>query len=64
MPKMKPHSGASKRFRVTGSGKIMRRRANRAHLLEHKTSRRTRRLNPEVALAPADNRRISRMLAR
>ncbi|MDT3445495.1 MULTISPECIES: 50S ribosomal protein L35 [unclassified Pseudofrankia] len=64
MPKMKPHSGASKRFRVTGSGKIMRRRANRAHLLEHKTSRRTRRLNPEVTLAPADNRRISRMLAR
>ncbi|OHV33628.1 MULTISPECIES: 50S ribosomal protein L35 [Pseudofrankia] len=64
MPKMKPHSGASKRFRVTGTGKIMRRRANRAHLLEHKTSRRTRRLNPEVTLAPADNRRISRMLAR
>jgi large subunit ribosomal protein L35 len=64
MPKMKPHSGASKRFRVTGSGKIMRRRANRAHLLEHKTSRRTRRLNNEVELAPADNRRISRMLAR
>ncbi|MBL7486607.1 50S ribosomal protein L35 [Frankia sp. AgB1.9] len=64
MPKMKPHSGASKRFRVTGSGKIMRRRANRAHLLEHKTSRRTRRLNDEVVLAPADNRRISRMLAR
>jgi large subunit ribosomal protein L35 len=64
MPKMKPHSGASKRFRVTGSGKIMRRRANRAHLLEHKSSRRTRRLNDEVTLAPADNRRISRMLAR
>lgn len=64
MPKMKPHSGASKRFRVTGTGKIMRRRANRAHLLEHKTSRRTRRLNDEVVLAPADNRRISRMLAR
>ncbi|MBL7501466.1 50S ribosomal protein L35 [Frankia sp. CNm7] len=64
MPKMKPHSGASKRFRVTGSGKIMRRRANRAHLFEHKPSRRTRRLDPEVVLAPADNRRISRLLAR
>jgi large subunit ribosomal protein L35 len=64
MPKMKPHSGASKRFRVTGTGKIMRRRANRAHLLEHKTSRRTRRLNDEVVLAPADNRRISRLLGR
>jgi large subunit ribosomal protein L35 len=64
MPKMKPHSGASKRFRVTGSGKIMRRRANRQHLFEHKSTRRTRRLDPEVVLAPADNRRISRLLAR
>ena len=34
MPKMKTHSGASKRFRLTGSGKIMRRRANRGHLLD------------------------------
>jgi large subunit ribosomal protein L35 len=64
MPKMKPHSGASKRFRVTGSGKIMRRRANRQHLFEHKATRRTRRLDPEVVLAPADNRRISRLLGR
>ena len=31
MPKMKTHSGASKRFRLTGTGKIVRRRANRAH---------------------------------
>ena len=64
MPKQKTHTGASKRFRVTGSGKIMRRRASRAHYLEHKTSRRTRRLAPEVVLAPADNRRISRLLGR
>jgi len=41
MPKMKPHSGSSKRFRITGTGKIMRRRANRNHLLEHKSSSRT-----------------------
>ncbi|MBX6390961.1 MAG: 50S ribosomal protein L35 [Frankia sp.] len=64
MPKMKSHSGAGKRFRVTGSGKIMHRRANRSHLFEHKPSRRTRRLASEVVLAPADNRRISRLLAR
>ena len=44
MPKMKTHSGSNKRFRVTGTGKIMRRRANRNHLLEHKPSTRTRRL--------------------
>ena len=44
MPKMKTHSGAAKRFKITGSGKIMRLRANRRHLLEHKSSRVTRRL--------------------
>jgi large subunit ribosomal protein L35 len=64
MPKMKPHSGSSKRFRVTGSGKIMRRRANRNHLLEHKPSRRTRRLYNEVELDAADTKRIKRLLAR
>ena len=44
MPKMKTHSGSNKRFRLTGTGKVMRRRANRRHLLEHKSSRYTRRL--------------------
>jgi large subunit ribosomal protein L35 len=64
MPKMKTHSGASKRFRVTGSGKIMRRRANRNHLLEHKSSTRTRRLKVEVTLAPADLKKMKRLLGR
>ena len=64
MPKMKSHSGSGKRFRITGSGKVMRRRANRNHLLEHKPSRRTRRLANEVTLSPADTKRIKRMLAR
>jgi ribosomal protein L35 len=41
MPKMKTHSGAKKRFKVTGTGKVMRRRANRNHLLEHKATKRT-----------------------
>ena len=36
MPKAKTHSGASKRFRKTGTGKIVRQKANRRHLLEHK----------------------------
>jgi Ribosomal protein L35 len=40
MPKNKTHSGASKRFRITGTGKIMRGRANRRHNFEHKPSRR------------------------
>jgi large subunit ribosomal protein L35 len=64
MPKMKTHSGAVKRFRVTGTGKVMRRRANRNHLFEHKSSRRTRRLAGEVVLAPADVRKIKKLLAK
>jgi large subunit ribosomal protein L35 len=61
---MKPHSGSSKRFRITGSGKIMRRRAGRNHLLEHKSSTRTRRLYNEVEMSAADTKRIKRLLAR
>ena len=64
MPKAKTHSGASKRFRVTGTGKLMRRRANRNHLLEHKSSKRTRRLFNEVALTPSDHSRIKKLLGR
>ena len=64
MPKMKTHTGTAKRFRVTGSGKIMRRRANRAHYNEHKSSRITRRLYNEVPVAPADVRAIKRLLGR
>jgi len=64
MPKNKTHSGASKRFRITGSGKIMRRRAGRNHLLEHKSSRRTRRLYDEVVMAPADAQKIKKLLGK
>jgi len=64
MPKNKSHSGARKRFRVTGTGKLMRRRANRAHLLEHKSSTRTRRLANEVTLAPADTKKMKKLLGK
>ena len=64
MPKMKTHSGASKRFRLTGSGKVMRRRANRNHLLEHKPTRRTRRLSGDLTLAPSDVRKTNNRLAK
>ena len=36
MPKMKTHKGAKKRFRTTGTGKLMRRQANKNHILEKK----------------------------
>ncbi|GAA3468813.1 50S ribosomal protein L35 [Nonomuraea roseola] len=64
MPKMKSHSGAKKRFRVTGTGKIVRRRANRKHLLEHKPSTRTRRLAPDVVMSDADTKKIKKLLAK
>jgi large subunit ribosomal protein L35 len=64
MPKMKTHSGANKRFRLTSSGKVMRRRANRGHLLEHKSSRRTRRLAGDIPVAPADLKNIKKLLGK
>jgi large subunit ribosomal protein L35 len=62
MPKMKTHSGAKKRFKVTGSGKLMHRRAGRNHLLEHKSSRRTRRLDNEAVMAPGDAKKAKKLL--
>ncbi|HME49339.1 50S ribosomal protein L35 [Mycobacterium sp.] len=62
MPKAKTHSGASKRFRLTGTGKIMRQKANRRHLLEHKPTTRTRRLEGRTTVSTADAKRIRAML--
>lgn len=62
MPKMKSHSGASKRFKVTGKGKLLREQANRRHLFEYKSSRRTRRLEGTVSVAKADVARVKKLL--
>ncbi len=62
MPKAKTHSGASKRFKVTGSGKLRREQAGRRHLLEHKTSRRKRRLDGTTDVSKNDAPRMKRML--
>ena len=62
MPKMKTDTGAKKRFKVTGTGKIRRRRAFMNHLLEKKPSTRTRRLSGEVDVHPADAKQIKRLL--
>ncbi|MEJ6493701.1 MAG: 50S ribosomal protein L35 [Actinomycetes bacterium] len=64
MPKNKTHSGAKKRFRVTGTGKLMKEQANKRHLLEHKTSRRTRRLSVDQVLSPADAKKANKLLGR
>jgi large subunit ribosomal protein L35 len=62
MPKMKTHRGAAKRFRVTGTGKLMRRRANRNHILEKKSSTRKRRLKRDVGLQGGDLAHARRQL--
>ena len=64
MPKQKTHSGAKKRFKVTGSGKVMKQGAGMRHNLEHKSSKLTRRLNQEVVLAPQDATVIKRLLGK
>ena len=64
MPKMKTHRGAAKRFKVTGSGKITRRRAFRNHILEKKPSTRTRRLAGRVEVADGDRKEARRLLGR
>ena len=62
MPKMKTHRGAAKRFKVTGSGKIMRRKAFRNHILEKKASKRTRRLKREAEVTGGDRDQVRRLL--
>ena len=62
MPKAKSHSGATKRFRRTGTGKIVRQQANRRHLLEHKASKRTRRLDGRTEVSANDTKRVKALL--
>lgn len=64
MPKNKSHSGAKKRFRVTGSGKIMRQKAGKRHLLEHKSSHKKRSLSGDVEVARSDKKQIRRLLGK
>ena len=64
MPKMKSHSGAKKRVRVTGSGKIMMQQAGMRHNQEGKSSVRTRRLNQDATLATPDAKKIKKLLGK
>lgn len=64
MPKQKSHSGAKKRFRVTGTGKVVKQGAGMRHNLEKKPSRLTRRLNGDVVLAPQDAKVIKNLLGK
>ncbi|HET9061597.1 MAG TPA: 50S ribosomal protein L35 [Acidimicrobiales bacterium] len=62
MPKQKTDRGAAKRFKVTGTGRLRRRQAMRSHLLEKKSSSRTRRLAGPEDVAPGDVRAVKRLL--
>jgi len=64
MPKMKTHSGATKRFRVTGTGKIRRQKAGLRHNLERKPSRMTRRMSGTTEVSKADNKKVRKLLGR
>ena len=62
MPKMKTDKGAAKRIKITGTGKLRRRRAFMNHMLEKKPSTRTRRLNREADVSPGDAKQVKRLL--
>ena len=64
MPKMKTHSGTAKRFRVTGSGKIMRGKAFKSHIKTKKSPKRVRNFRHETELAAADKKVVARNLGR
>ncbi|HHX14888.1 MAG TPA: 50S ribosomal protein L35 [Fibrobacter sp.] len=63
MPKMKTHSGAKKRFRVTGSGHVKFKRAGMRHILTKKSSSRKRNLRKPGAVKKCDTYKVLRMLA-
>ncbi|HLU30121.1 MAG TPA: 50S ribosomal protein L35 [Acidimicrobiia bacterium] len=64
MPKMKTHSGAKKRIKVTGSGKYMRRQSGRGHYRLAKGKNTFRRRSGEVELAPGDVRVAKKLLGK
>jgi len=62
MPKMKSHSGAKKRFKQTGSGKLRARHAMSSHILEKKSPKYKRGLGMDVVVAKADRRTVAKLL--
>lgn len=62
MPKMKTHSSAKKRFKVTGSGKIKRFKARTSHMMRNKTKKAKLRLRHAGLVSAADSKRIKHLL--
>jgi large subunit ribosomal protein L35 len=62
MPKMKTHSGAKKRFKVTPKGKVKARHAMRSHILTKKNAKRRRRLAAPMQVDDADVPKVKKLL--
>lgn len=62
MPKMKTHKTTAKRFKVTGSGKLRRRKGRATHLRRRKSKRMKRELQRDVPVSKADRKRVRRIL--
>ena len=62
MPKMKSHSGAKKRFKKTGTGKLKARHAFSSHILEKKSPKRKRGFRKDRDIAKADQRTVRKLL--
>ena len=63
MPKMKSNRGASKRFKLTGSGKVKRNKAYASHILTKKSRKRKRNLKKSGIATAADTKRIKIMIS-
>ncbi len=64
MPKQKSNSATKKRFKVTGTGRLLRRPAMRSHNLEKKSPKRKRRFRKEVAVDESNARSVKKLLGR
>ena len=62
MPKMKTHSGAKKRFKVTASGRVKHKQAHKSHLLSHEATKRKRRLRGSKLVNEAQEAQVKRLL--
>lgn len=62
MPKIKTHKATAKRFKITGRGKLRRRKQRRSHLRRRKSKRTLRALNKDQPVAKADRKRVRRIL--
>ena len=62
MPKLKTHKGASKRFKKTGTGQVVRNHAFARHILTSKTRKRKRKLHQSVLADPANQPSLRRMI--